>query len=83
MLVESGADVNTANNDGETALHLVAGNPSAPYLGSGCDSDEKAKALIHAGADIEAKAKSGKTPLDYAVDSGRETVEKVLREMVV
>lgn len=78
IIIERGANVKATNNDGETVLHIVAGNPS---LRSGRDSGTKAKLLIDAGADIHAKAKSSKTPLDYAVDCEGKAVEKVLREM--
>jgi ankyrin repeat protein len=77
IIIESGANFNAANNDGETVLHIVAGNPS---LRSGRDSGTKAKLLIDAGADIHAKSKSSKTPLAYAVGCECKAVEKVLRE---
>jgi ankyrin repeat protein len=68
------------NLAGETALHLVAGLPDAPFLGDGTDSDKKAALLIDAGADIQTKTASGQTPLDYAAESGREAVTRVLQQ---
>lgn len=56
FLVERGADVNAANNVGDTALHI------AGAMGA----DAVAQILIEHGANMNAKNKKGWTPLTYA-----------------
>jgi len=59
-LIESGADVRAAENDGTTALHWAA------YAG---DADLVA-ALLEAGADANAANRYGMTPLQAAAEGG-------------
>ncbi len=54
-LIENGANVNAAANDGTTPLHLAARGP-----------EESFKALIKAGADLNAQDNNGNTPLILA-----------------
>lgn len=69
-LVESGANVNTANSDGFTALHEAAG------LGQ----QDAVEILLDFGANIEAETRWGETPLILAAAHGHiETVRALLR----
>ena len=60
VLVERGADVNAANNTGQTALHVAVQT-----------SDDIVKYLAGHGAKLDAKDKQGRTPLDVALGGGR------------
>ena len=59
-----GADPNSRNDSGQTALHLIAAT------GRGRDAIQ---ALVAAGADIDARDNDGRTPLDWARDASRQT----------
>lgn len=54
-LIENGANVNAAANDGTTALHLAVSGP-----------EDSVKALIKANADPNARDRNGNTPLILA-----------------
>ncbi len=56
-LIESGADVNKGMRDGETAMHKIAYGGNVKQIGL----------LLKNGADINAKANNGWTPLFRAV----------------
>jgi ankyrin repeat protein len=56
LTVELGADVNAANDNGQTALHAAA------YTGS----DAIVDFLVARGADVNVKDKQGQTPLSIA-----------------
>ncbi|GFN79748.1 ankyrin [Plakobranchus ocellatus] len=64
-LLSTGADPNKANNDGETALHLVR-------------DAEITNLLIQAGANLEARDDDGQTPLLAAAYTGEADVINVL-----
>ena len=66
-MIKSRADVTVTNSDGLTALHLV----SDPKLGL---------TLIINGADINAKNRSGSTPLHWAVSRNKASIAKLLIE---
>lgn len=81
-LVESGVDVNAANDAGQTALHIAAQA-----------SDGIVKYLAEHGANLDAKDKQGRTPLDAAMGVGmrarisgeptmRETTAVLLRQLM-
>ncbi|HEY7790852.1 MAG TPA: ankyrin repeat domain-containing protein [Vicinamibacterales bacterium] len=68
-LLEQGADVNTAQHDGMTALHWAALN----------GDEALAKMLLVAGADANAATRvGGYTPLDIAAKDGHADLVKVL-----
>jgi ankyrin len=58
--IAHGANVNAANNQGVTPLHLAA------QLGA----DDTVKLLVDRGAKINVKTKGGLTPIDYALGKG-------------
>jgi ankyrin repeat protein len=75
MLVTAGADVNALDNTSQTALHVAA-------AGNNVNID-KVKSLVEGGANIGAKNKEGKTPLDLAknrTDSNAQAVVDYLSE---
>lgn len=68
-LIENGANVNAAANDGTTALHLAVNGP-----------EDSIKALIKANADPNARDKNGNTPLILACKwEGEKKVRMLLR----
>ncbi len=81
-LVESGVDINAANDAGQTALHIAAQA-----------SDGIVKYLAEHGANLDAKDKQGRTPLDAAMGVGmrariggeptmRESTAALLRQLM-
>ena len=82
FLVESGAEVNAANDSGQTALHIAAQA-----------SDGIVKYLAEHGANLDAKDKQGRTALDIAMGKGvrariggestvRESTAALLRQLM-
>jgi ankyrin repeat protein len=68
-LLDAGAKVNAANNDGETALMLAASNGIINNV----------RALIMAGADVNARDKQGKTALMLAGEANEAAVVRLLK----
>lgn len=68
-LIAKGADLNTANAVGLTALMLAAAHNNAPIVG----------ALVQAGADPKIKSAEGKTASDIAEMNGNRNVVSLLR----
>jgi ankyrin repeat protein len=63
LCMQVGIDINAATNTGETALHAaISGRGAEPIV----------RFLVESGADLQAKNKQGRTPLDVAVASRRE-----------
>jgi ankyrin repeat protein len=56
LCLDSGIGINTTNNVGNTALHYAAGN----------EHDASVQYLVDHGADLNAKTKFNRTPLDWA-----------------
>lgn len=74
MLAERGANLNSANARGETALHIAARQGSNAIV----------RALGDLGADLNVTDRSGKTALDLVTQPGngrREDTEAVLRQL--
>jgi ankyrin repeat protein len=82
FLMESGVDVNAANDSGQTALHIAAQA-----------SDGIVKYLAEHGAKLDAKDKQGRTALDVAMGAGvrariggestvRESTAALLRQLM-
>jgi ankyrin repeat protein len=63
LCMQVGIDINAATTNGETALHAAV---------SGRASDAIVRFLVERGANLAAKNKQGRTPLDVAVASRRE-----------
>ncbi len=64
LLIDKGADVNTRNPiNGNTPLHVAAGSPYS--------NASTIRALIRAGADLDAVNKNGNKPLDLASSQGQ------------
>jgi ankyrin repeat protein len=63
LLLDRGIDVNAANDNGETALHLAVTNRGAPEI---------VRFLISRGANLKAQNKRGQTPLAAAMASRKE-----------
>ncbi|KAL1510667.1 hypothetical protein AB1Y20_006964 [Prymnesium parvum] len=69
VLLECGADATVANNDGWTALHFAArGSPKKEEHSA--DWAEIIRALLLAGASLDARTSKGFLPLHYACASG-------------
>lgn len=95
LLIDHGADVDTRGELGITPLHQAKNAETAQLLidhgasvqGYCCDKplhtveDAKiVKVLIDHGADVNAKNHEGRTPLDIAIDRGRDEIADLLRE---
>lgn len=63
-IIENGADVNLANEDGVTPIHLAC-------------SVRNAEILLDNGADINLKSRNGNTPLHTLVSDGEERFEVI------
>jgi len=70
LLLSKGADVNTRNEQGWTALMVAVSNSWV----------EGVKALLSAGADVNARGKDGRTALSLAIVLGRNDVARILVE---
>ena len=69
LLVDRGADVNAANDLGETALHGAAQR----------GADSVVRALAAHGAKLDAKNRRGRTPLDEAIGQATEELAEARR----
>lgn len=70
LLIESGADVNQADQFDNTPLWV------ATFTGH----DVVAKLLIDGGADVNQADTDGRTPVDVAAENGHEAVVKLLMD---
>ena len=69
-LLEQGADINLADNDGWTPLYVACRN----------NSKDVAKLLIEHKADIGCKNKNGKTALDIANEDGYSEIAEIIEQ---
>jgi hypothetical protein len=60
LSLERGADVNAANDSGQTALHVAAAQRGNDFI----------RFLVTSGARLDARDKQGHTPLDVALGVG-------------
>jgi ankyrin repeat protein len=72
LFVDLGADVNAANDAGNTALHYAAQTGASRII----------EFLVSKGARLDAKSKLGKTPLEVAETFGRDTAADTLRRLM-
>ncbi len=77
-LVSKGVDINSQDNDGNTSLHYlfikILGNKMyIPYC------KEIAAVLLEEGADPNIKNNEGKSPMDFAVESGEKELIDLLK----
>jgi ankyrin repeat protein len=75
LLIDAGLDINATTTTGDTALHAAVSGRGSPLI---------IRFLAERGADLYAKNKQGRTPLDIATSSRREAPEVVslLRELM-
>ncbi len=78
FLTSKGIDINSRDNDGNTALHypLISVLENKLYLPY---SKEIVKILVEEGADPHIKNKVGKSPMDLAVESGENELISLLQ----
>jgi ankyrin repeat protein len=76
-LLEQGAEVNAAGDQGETALHYAASVPEQPGKGP-IDRIGAIRALLAKGADLKAKMKNGGIPFSIATTRGRADILPLL-----
>ena len=81
-LLENGADVNAADKDGWTLLHIISINDrlAAGQPEAGKYSIDLVRLLLELGADIQARTECGNTPLHYACTHGMVDVTRLLLE---
>ncbi len=73
LLLQNGANPNTQNNQGETALHLIVEFKNRIIFGT-------IRELIKNGALIDIKNQRGQTPLQLAAEQGRIRLVKFLQK---
>jgi ankyrin repeat protein len=78
LLIDNGTAVDVKNIDDRTALHFAAKGGNECFL-----KDEVVKVLLEKGADVDAEDKFGNTAVSYAVERGRVSVVKILKDAAV
>jgi ankyrin repeat protein len=73
LLIEAGADINKADDDGVTPLYIAA------ELGQ----EAIVRALIEAGADVNKATDNGWTPLSIAAQEGHTAIVQILNDAVL
>ncbi|XP_074636507.1 uncharacterized protein LOC141894679 isoform X3 [Acropora palmata] len=72
VLIKSGADPDTAKEDGERALHLAAR----------CGNVDVVKLLLREDTEVARRSKSGDTPIHFACHNGHYEIVRVLVEKI-
>lgn len=73
-LIESGAEIDATNANGESALHVAAHGGHPQWHWNQTDPNQRkrydiiVKLLVEEGANVELKDKAGNTPLDIAIE---------------
>ena len=70
-LLLAGADINLADNEGNTALHYALYN----------SDDGGSRFLVKKGADYNRANNDGETPVQLAVEKGMETVLELMTDI--
>jgi ankyrin repeat protein len=83
ILLDRGLDIHSYNDLGQTVLHAAAmrGRGGAEDGPDTVGTENVARFLIAHGADLNAKDKLGRTPLDVAIDNKSHKVAAIYQEM--
>jgi ankyrin repeat protein len=80
FLLDSGAQMNARDHDGNTALMLAAG--AGPHNAvRALETTDAAKLLLARGADPGVRNRHGETALKLAIKSGRSEIAAILRSV--
>jgi ankyrin repeat protein len=80
ILLDHRADVDAADDEGKTPLHLAAERKIMAGTADTLGLAEVAGVLLPNGADPAARTTAGITPLELAVRTGNEPVDEVLQK---
>jgi ankyrin repeat protein len=69
-MLDQDVQIDTRNDDGDTALHLASA--------AGCTAI--VQRLLEKGADVNGRGHSGRVPLWYAIQGGHDLLERLLLE---
>lgn len=84
-LLASGADINLANNAGQTALQFFVGSKAPTIYTSKRGHDVALAAILRAGADAEVRDVEGRTPLFHLAQAGdidKRSMESISKTLI-